>query len=73
MVVSFPIGTPLGGGEKMTLFLQFAAVLSILFFLYFHAFRENGPRRKRLPRLVPVFRDPERRCVTRSEWKRGEY
>ena len=57
----------------MTLLLQFLAVLSILFFLYFHAFREKEPRGKRPSRLVAAFRGPERRSVTRSEWKRGEY
>ena len=57
----------------MTLFLQFVAVLSILLFLYFHAFREKGSRQGKQSRMVSAFRGPERRSVTRSEWKRGEY
>ena len=57
----------------MTLLLQFLAVLSILFYLYFHAFREKGPHQRKHSRLVSAFRGPERRSVTRSEWKRGEY
>jgi hypothetical protein len=57
----------------MTLFLQFLTVLSILFFLYFHAFREKGHRNGKHSGLVAAFRGPERRSVTRSEWKKGEY
>jgi hypothetical protein len=57
----------------MTLFLQFLAVLSILFFVYFHVFREKEPGRKRHSRLAGMFRSPERRSVTHSEWKRGLY
>jgi hypothetical protein len=57
----------------MTLFLQFLAVLSILFFVYSHVFREKGPGQKKHSRLAGVFRSPERRSVTRSEWKRGLY
>ena len=57
----------------MTLLLQFAVVLSVFCFLYFHAFGEHGSRRKRHSRLVLVFRGPGRRSVTRSEWKSGNY
>jgi len=57
----------------MTLFLQFLVAFSVFCFLYFHAFGENGAHRKRQSRLVPVFRGPERRSVTRSQWKRGNY
>jgi hypothetical protein len=57
----------------MTLLLQFLAVFSILFYLYFHAFREKGSHHRKHSRLVSAFRGPERRSVTRSEWKRGEY
>jgi hypothetical protein len=57
----------------MTLFLQFLVVLIVLLFLYFHAFREKGPRRKRSSGLAAMFRSVERRSVTRSEWKRGVY
>ena len=57
----------------MTLFLQFLVVLSISCFLYFHGFGENEARRRRQTRLAPVFRGPDRRSVTRSQWKRGNY
>lgn len=57
----------------MTLFLQLLVVLSIFCFLYFHASGENGTRQRRQSRLAPVFRGPERRSVTRSQWKRGDY
>lgn len=57
----------------MTLILQFLVALSILFFVYFQAFRERDPRRGRQSRQMAVFRSPERRSVTRSEWKRGDY
>ena len=57
----------------MTLLLQFLAVFSILFFLYFHVFREKGSGQRKHSRLVSAFRGAERRSVTRSEWKRGEY
>ena len=57
----------------MILLLQFLAVLSILLFLYFHAFRDKEPRRGKLLGPVIMSRSSTRRRVTRSEWKRGLY
>lgn len=57
----------------MTLALQFLAVLSIFFLCYFHVFHGKEPRRRKPSRFSALFRSPERRSVTRSEWKRGLY
>jgi len=57
----------------MTLLLQFLAVFSILFLLYFHVFREKEPGRRKTLRFAAVFRSPDHRSVTRSEWKKGLY
>jgi hypothetical protein len=57
----------------MILLLQFLAVLSTLFFLYFYVFRDKEPRRGKLLRPVVVQRPSARRSVTRSEWKKRLY
>ncbi len=57
----------------MILFLQFLAALSILLFLYFHAFRDKEPRRGKLLRPVAVSRPSARHSITRSEWRKGLY
>jgi hypothetical protein len=57
----------------MILLLQFLAVLSTLFFLYFYVFRDKEPRRGKLLRPVAVSRPSARRGVTRSEWKKRLY
>lgn len=57
----------------MILFLQFLAVLSILFFLYFYAFRDKESQREKLLRPVAVPRPSARRSITRSEWRKGLY
>ncbi len=57
----------------MILFLQFLAGLSILFFLYFYAFRDKEPRRGKLLRPVAVSRLSARRSITHPEWRKGLY
>ena len=61
------------GTLLMALFLQFLAVFSILFLLYFHVFQEKQPRRRGHSHFAVASHSPGRPSVTRSEWKKGLY
>jgi len=74
MELSLRIGICLGRGvPRMTVLLQFLAVLSTVFLCYFHVFHGKEQRRSKAWRFSALFRSPERRSVTRAEWKRGLY